>query len=183
MRAGQRRAAILTLVGALLMHSGSASAEVVSANSNGFHLRHSVQLVVPTSNAWDSFLRVGDWWDDEHTYSGDGANMNLAAAPGGCLCERVPAGGGIEHMRVAYVDPGKRLVMTGSLGPLLYEATAAVMDVQVERIAGGAKITMEYKAAGFATGGADKMAPLVDGVLGEQMRRYRTYAAAQARAR
>ena len=35
-------------------------------------------------------------------------------------------------MRVTYVDPGKRIVLTGSLGPLLYEATAGVMDVQFE---------------------------------------------------
>ncbi len=32
---------------------------------------------------------------------------------------------------------GKRVVLTGSLGPLLYDATAGSMDVQFEKIAGG----------------------------------------------
>ena len=72
-------------------------------------------------------------------------------------------------MRVGYVDPGKRVVLTGSLGPLLYEATAGVMDVKFERIAGGTKVTMDYSVAGFANGGADKLAPLVDSVLAEQI--------------
>jgi hypothetical protein len=101
--------------------------------------------------------------------------MSLALSPGGCFCERLPNGGGIEHMRVSYIDPGKRIVLTGSLGPLLYEATAGVMDLQFERSAGGSKVTLDYKVAGFANGGAEKLAPLVDSVLGEQFKRYREY--------
>ena len=167
----------------LVALAAPASAEVVSASPNGFHVRHSVQLVIPTENAFASFTRVGSWWDDQHTYSGAATNMSLSTNPGGCFCERLPGGGGIEHMRVSFVKPGERLVLTGALGPLLFEATAGVMDVQIERIAGGSRITMDYKAAGFATGGAERMAPLVDGVLAEQMRRYRSYAAAQSRSR
>jgi len=36
---------------------------------------------------------------------------------------------------------------------------------------------MNYRAAGFAKSDGDKMAPLVDQVLADQMKRYRTYAA------
>ena len=121
---------------------------------------------------------MGSWWNAEHTYSGKSANLSMAFSPGGCFCERLDGGGGIEHLRVSYVDPGKRVVLTGSLGPLLYEATAGVMDVQFERIAGGTRVTMDYRVAGFANGGADKMAPLVDGVLAEQFKRYREFARA-----
>ncbi len=173
----------LILFTAALAAATPASAEVVSSGSNGFHVRQSVQLVIPTENAFASFTRVGRWWSDAHTYSGAATNMSLSPSPGGCFCERLPNGGGIEHMRVAFVKPGERLVLTGALGPLLFEATVGVMDVQVERIAGGSRITLDYKAAGFATGGADRLAPLVDGVLAEQMGRYRTYAAAQPRSR
>ena len=80
-------------------------------------------------------------------------------------------------MRVAVVQPNERIVMTGSLGPRLYEAAPGVMDVTFERMAGGAKVTMNYRAAGFAKGNGDKMAPLVDSVLAEQMKRFRTFAA------
>jgi hypothetical protein len=84
-------------------------------------------------------------------------------------------------MRVTYVDPGKRAVLTGALGPLLYEATAGVMDVQVNSTAGGSQLVLDYRAAGFFNGGADKLAPLVDQVLSEQMKRFRAYVTARPR--
>jgi hypothetical protein len=160
---------------ALSLLASPAAAEVVSAGPNGFHVRQSVQIVIPTDSAYSGFGRVSDWWNKEQTYSGDSVNLSMALNPGGCFCERLPNGGGIEHMRVSYLDPGKRIVLTGPLGPLLYEATAGVMDMKFERTAGGSKITMDYKAAGFANGGAEKLAPLVDGVLADQFRRYREY--------
>jgi hypothetical protein len=63
---------------------------------------------------------------------------------------------------------------------LLYEAATGVMDVKVERIAGGSRITMDYRAAGFAKGGAAVLAPIVDKVLSDQMKRLRVYAAGGA---
>lgn len=157
-----------------------ASAEVVSAGPNGFEVRHSVNLVIPQQKAFTAFSQIQDWWSKDHTYSGDASRMSLQLRPGGCFCERLDNGGGIEHMRVAYVQPGERAVLTGSLGPLLYEATTGVMDIKVERIAGGSRITMDYRAAGFAKGGAAEMAPIVDKVLGDQMKRLRVYAAGGA---
>lgn len=154
-----------------------APAEVVAAGPNGFEVRETVQLVVPPNVAYESFASLPDWWDPEHTYSGDSANISLALQPGGCFCERFPkSGGGIEHLRVTYVDPGKHVILTGALGPLLYEATTGVMDIQVKGVAGGSQVTLDYKVAGFANGGAAKLAPAVDEVLAGQMRRYRAYA-------
>jgi hypothetical protein len=165
---------------ALLVGTAPACAEVVSASSNGFEVRQTVRLVAPPKVAFDAFRNIGAWWDPEHTYSGDAANLSLNLVPGGCFCERIPkGGGGVEHMRVTYVDPGKHVVLTGSLGPLLYEATTGVMDVQVKTIAGGSEITLDYKVAGFANGGADKLAVAVDGVLAGQMKRFRAYATSQ----
>ena len=165
---------------ALCLGATPAVAEVVSSGANGFRVRQTVQLVVPVQTAYQAFTRIGGWWDGEHTYSGDAANLSLAATPGGCFCERIPkTGGGIEHMRVAYVEPGQRLVLTGSLGPLLFEGTAGVMDVKFERIAGGSRVVLDYKVAGFAEGNGQAMAPLVDSVLGDQMKRYRTFAASR----
>ena len=66
--------------------------------------------------------------------------------------------------------------MTGGLGPVIYEGAAGVMDVRFEKIAGGTRVIMDYRAAGFATGGADKMAAVVDQVLGQQMKSYRAFA-------
>ena len=162
----------------LLILPAPAAAEVVSAGPHGFEARQTVNLVVPVTQAYAAFGRLNAWWGDDHTYSGKAANMRLALAPGGCWCEAIPeGGGGVEHMRVSVVQPGERIVMTGALGPLLYEAAPGVMDVKFERIAGGSKVTMTYRAAGFANGNGNKMAPLVDSVLGEQLKRFRTFAA------
>lgn len=166
------------LAAGLALCSTPAHAEVLSSGPNGFHIRHSAQLVVPQDRAFDVFGRIGEWWDDAHSYSGSASNMSLSLAPGGCFCERLPGGGGVEHMRVAFVEPAKRLVLAGSLGPLLYEATSGVMDVQFERIAGGTRVTLDYKVSGFADGGGQSMAPAVDRVLGTQMARYRKVARA-----
>lgn len=161
----------------LLAATTPVSAEVVNASANGFEVRETVPLVVPPEAAFKAFGELPAWWDPEHTYSGNSSNLRFDLTAGGCFCERMPkSGGGVEHMHVAFVDPGKRLLLTGSLGPLLYEATTGVMDVQVKTIAGGSQLTLDYKVAGFANGGADKLAPAVDGVLAEQMKRFRAYA-------
>src|SRR5688500_19254815 len=79
-----------------------AQAEVVSANAHGFEVRHTIQTVIPQAAAFDAFGQISQWWSKDHTYSGDSANMSLSLRPGGCLCERIPeGGGGVEHMHVA----------------------------------------------------------------------------------
>ena len=160
-----------------LLAAAPAAAEVVSASPTGFEVQEVVNLVVPQPSAYAAFGQVGKWWNKEHSYSGDASRMSLQLRPGGCFCEPLEGGGGVEHMRVTYLKPGEQIVLTGSLGPLLYQATAGVMDVRFERIAGGTRVTMNYRAAGFAKGDGDKMAPLVDQVLADQMKRYRAYAA------
>jgi hypothetical protein len=152
-----------------------AAAEVLSTSANGFEVAHSVNLVLKPEVVFAAFPRVSEWWDPEHTYSGDSRNLSLLAVPGGCFCERFPKGGGIEHMHVTYIDPGKRMVLTGPLGPLLFDATAGVMDVQVKTIAGGAQLTLNYRAAGFFKGNAAATAPIVDSVLGAQLKRFRAF--------
>jgi uncharacterized protein YndB with AHSA1/START domain len=165
------------LFAGLAMLATPAGAEVVSADPHGFEVQESVNLVIPPPQAYAAFGRIGAWWNAEHSYSGDSANLRLALQPGGCFCEINPKGGGAEHMRVALVVPNERIVMTGSLGPLLYEAASGVMDIRFERIAGGARVTLNYRAAGFAKGGADTLAAAVDAVLADQLKRYRTFAA------
>lgn len=164
-----------------LLVASPAAAEVVTTSPNGFEVRETVTLVVPADVAFAAFSDIAKWWDPEHTYGGDSANLSLNLSPGGCFCERFPKGGGIEHMRVTYLDPGKRIVFSGALGPLLYEATSGVMNVEVRTAAGGSQLTLDYRAAGFFNGGGEKLAPQVDEVLAGQLKRLRTYAAGRPR--
>jgi hypothetical protein len=118
---------------ALLAASAPAAADVVTASSNGFEIRQTVPLVVKPEIAFSAFANLPSWWNAEHTYSGKAENLSLSLTPGGCFCESFPDGGGIEHMHVTYVDPGKRILMTGALGPLLYEATSGVWTYSSNR--------------------------------------------------
>ena len=171
------RSSVATLAIVSVMLAAPARGEVVETSADGFSVRNAATINAPPATVYATLTdKVGGWWDPAHTFSHDARNLSVDAKPGGCFCERIPeTGGGVEHMHVAFVEPGKRMVMTGSLGPLLYEATNGVMDVQVKTRAGGSILTIDYKVAGFANGGAEKMAPQVDEVLEAQLKRFRDY--------
>lgn len=153
--------------------AASASADVVSQGDSAFHVTHSVQLVIPPDEAYAILSNPSRWWSPEHSYSGDSANFSMSLKPGGCFCERLPDNGGfVEHMRVAQVMPGEKIVMTGGLGPLISEPATGTMVWSVERVAGGAKVTIDYKVFGYP-GTASRMAGPVDFVIGEQITRLR----------
>jgi len=159
----------------LLVAAAPASGEVISATQNGFDVRQTVTVPASPTQAFAEFAHIGSWWSSQHSFSGNAANLTLDLQPGGCFCERLPAGGGVQHMHVSYLEPAKRVVLTGSLGPLLFLATTGVMDVQFAPGAKATQVTMEYRVSGLFDGGADKMAPAVDRVLSEQLQRYAAY--------
>jgi hypothetical protein len=133
-----------------------------------------VALKVSPTRAWTAFGEVGKWWADEHSFSGKASNMRLDLVPGGCWCETFP-GGGAQFMHVVFARPPKEIVLSGALGPMLYDVAPATMIVRFEPDGSGTKATMTYKASGFLKGDADKTAPLVDQVLGEQLNRLRAF--------
>lgn len=160
----------------LLFFSAPANAVIIGADSHGFELRHTLDLPVPPAQALAAFGRVGLWWSKEHTYSGNAARLTLELRPGGCWCERLDGGGGVEHMRVSYYQPGERIALTGGLGPLLFEGTSGVMDVRATTTKSGSQLIINYRVAGFARGNGTEMALAVDQVLRTQTERLRAYA-------
>ena len=153
-----------------------ASAVVVGADSHGFELRHTLDLPIAPVQALAAFGQVGSWWSKDHTYSGDATRLSLQLRPGGCWCERLDGGGGVEHLRVAYYQPGERVVLTGGLGPLLFEGTSGVMDVRATKTKTGSQLVINYRVAGFARANGTEMALGVDQVLRQQTERLRAFA-------
>jgi len=160
----------------LLLLGAPAGAVVVGADSHGFELRHTIDLPVPPAQALAAFGQVGSWWSKDHTYSGNAARLSLQLRPGGCWCEQLDGGGGVEHMRVAYYQPGKLVVLTGGLGPLLFEGTSGVMDVRATKTMTGSQLVINYRVGGFARGNGTEMALAVDQVLRDQTERLRAFA-------
>lgn len=164
---------------ALSMMAAPAAAEVVSADAHSFEIRHRIDTVVPVDRLYAAFGDIGGWWAKEHSYSRDPANLTLTLRPGGCFCERLDKGGGIEHLRVTMVRPGEQIVLTGALGPLLYDAVGGVMNVEFGKLGGGSRLTLTYRTSGFASGKGVEMASAVDQVLGQQVKRLRQFAIAK----
>src|SRR5579862_517713 len=93
-----------------------ASADVVDSAANGFTVKIVLDLAASPGDVYRTIVdRVGTWWAADHTWSGDNANLSIDARPGGCWCEKLP-GGGVQHMTVVFVDPGKLLRLRGALG-------------------------------------------------------------------
>jgi len=149
-----------------------AGAEIVSAAPNGFNLRHVVEAAgVPPTTVWAALSDIGKWWDPEHTYSGDSRNLSLDPVARGCFCEKLSLYAGIEHAHVVYAQPAKTLRMVGALGPLQEFGVAGALTWQIEAAGGGSRITVTYNVGGFADRPLADWAPIVDEVVGNQVKR------------
>ncbi|MEA3057752.1 MAG: hypothetical protein QOF34_567 [Sphingomonadales bacterium] len=160
----------------VLLLAAPATASVVHSDNHAFEVTQSVDVSLSPADALAAFTRVSSWWMADHTYSGNPANLSLDPRPGGCLCEKFPGGGGVEHLRVTYFEPGKILILTGAMGPLLHEAVDGVLIVHADPVAGGARVTLDYRASGFFNGGGEKFAAMVDRMLGDSIGHYQKFA-------
>ena len=172
------RALAALLVAALCAVSAApaALAAVADAGENGFTIRIVLRVDVPPEKAYAAAVAVGRWWQSEHTYSGDASNLSLEPRPGGCWCEKLPGGGGVQHMTVVNASPGKGLRLSGGLGPLQSMGVAGAMSFDFAPAEKGTEVRFTYAVGGYAAGGFKAMAAGVDGVLQAQLERYKRYA-------
>lgn len=149
-----------------------ASAEVMSSSAAGLTSRNVVEVKASPAETWAALVQPARYWNPEHSWSGNAANMTLDPRAGGCFCESLPASqGSVEHARVIYADPGTQLRLSGALGPLQSEALAATLTVNLKPVDGGTRIEWTYVVGGFANFDLVQLAPVVDGVMGEQANR------------
>jgi uncharacterized protein YndB with AHSA1/START domain len=167
-----RHRLVFTLAALLAAAPLPAAAEVTASSDAGFVSHHDVLVAATPQAAWEALVRPAEWWNGEHTYSGDSANLRIDLRPGGCFCERVPESGAeIEHMRVIYVAPGSTLRMTGGLGPLQSEAITGVLTMTLAPEGELTRISWDYVVGGYMRMPMAELAPLVDQVIGEQLLR------------
>jgi uncharacterized protein YndB with AHSA1/START domain len=163
--------AITALLAAAAALPSVARAEVADATAGGFTVKLTASVAAPAAKAWAALIEPRSWWDKNHTWSGDAANLSLDATVGGCFCEKLAAGGGVRHLTVVYVDPNKLLRMTGGLGPLQDMAVQGVMTIKLTEAAGKTALELVYRVGGYTPGGLATFARPVDGVLGDQLMR------------
>src|SRR5258707_4308428 len=113
------RSNFVTLAILFAFLAASLRGEVIESTAAGFLVRNTVAINAPPAKVYAALTDgVGGWWDPAHTYSHDARNLSLDAKPGGCFCERLPDGGGVQHMSVIYASHGKLLLLTGSIESL-----------------------------------------------------------------
>jgi len=165
----------LMLAAVFCMAASIMTAEVVDSASNGFTVKTTVNIKASPDAVYRQIIHVGDWWDPVHTFSGDAHNLSIEEKPMGCWCEKLPNQGGVRHMEVVFLSPGKRLVMIGGLGPLQAMATAGAMTLQLSPADGGTRLEVTYTVAGYSSSGLNTLAAPVDSVLGQQFGRLKNF--------
>lgn len=162
---------------ALLLAAGvgliphDAAAEVTSAGAEGFEIREQIHVSAPPAAVYAALVAPARWWDSQHTYSGNAANLTLDAKAGGCWCERLTDGGSVLHLMVVYAAPGKGLRLRGGLGPLQAMGIEGALSFSLKGGNEGTDLTVTYAVGGYAREGFDNLSKAVDGVLGEQVAR------------
>ena len=159
-----------------LLTGGLASAEILESGPGGFRVKTTLIIKVPPEDVYRKFVhQIGDWWNPQHTFSGDSHNLRIEEHPGGCFCEKLPNNGFSRHLEVILLAPGKRMVMSGALGPLQLLAAVGTMSVQFAQEGAGTKFEVIYSVSGYLEKGINTWAIPVDLMTSEQFYRFKRY--------
>jgi uncharacterized protein YndB with AHSA1/START domain len=164
-------AAVLTMICA-----SPARADVLDAAPGGFTVKVDADVRADRRAVFSALVdRIGVWWDPQHTWSGNAANLSLDARGGGCFCEKLPDGGSVQHMTVVYTDGAGVLRMTGGIGPLQAMAVTGSMTLTLTEMNGSTQISMVYAVGGYSKTGLEGLAKPVDAVLTGQVQRLKRF--------
>ena len=154
----------------------AARGEVTDSAVNGFTVRHIVGIGAERAVVYAAAVGdIGAWWSDDHTVSGEAANLRITTTVPGCFCETLGEQAGLVHLVVSFVNPGVIIRFTGGLGPLGLMGVSGNMTWEFDEAESGTVVTLSYAVGGYRDGGLDTVAPAVDQVLGEAMQRLKSY--------
>ena len=160
----------------LLMLAGTSAQSAPQVTPTGFLVKLETNIHAPSAKVYEALVaQIGLWWNPEHTYSHDAKNLSIDARPGGCFCEKLPNGGGIEHLRVVYIAPPQVVRFSGALGPLQASGVAGSMTWKLSGGSDTTRFELSYSVGGFIPGGFEKIAPAVEAMLREQVDRLKMF--------
>ena len=172
-RRGRGAALIGWMVAALAaVQAGPLAAEVTRSGEHGFTVSHALTTAAEPFLVYRTMTaHIDEWWNPEHSWSGNAANLYMKTERGGCFCERLPDGGHVEHLRIIYLAPSAEIRFDGALGPLQTMAAQGRMIWKIEAAESGSRVTFTYQVFGHPEGGLAGIAGPVDAVIGEQLQR------------
>ena len=157
--------------GAALALGAPVLAAVTESDDGGFVSAHQVEIAASPTRVFEALVaEVGEWWDPEHTYTGDAGNMTFNEFP--ALWERFSDEGFVRHMAIDMVQPPKTLRLSGGLGPLQPLAVTGSMTFDLVLVAEGTRLSYRYVVNGRRL---QEWAGPVDRVMAGQLARLRRY--------
>jgi uncharacterized protein YndB with AHSA1/START domain len=164
------------LLGALALVAVASAQSAPQVTPIGFLVKLEVNINAPAAKVYEALVgHIGSWWNPEHTYSHDAKNLSIDPRPGGCFCEKLPNGGGVEHLRVVHVAPGEVLRLSGGLGPLQASGLAGSLTWKLTGGGKNTRVQLSYSVGGFIDGGLEKIAPAVESMLNDQLNRLKLF--------
>lgn len=151
----------------LLLASTAGQTAVKQSSPEGFIVEHRLRIAATPAQAWATLAKPARWWPKEHTWSGEAANLSLDLTLGGCFCERWKDGGA-EHGRVIMLKRNELVRLNAALGPLQDMAVSGVLSVALVANDEGSEAIVTYRVSGTPAHALDKLAPVVDQVIGQQ---------------
>lgn len=163
------RVAHAVLVVALCLSVSPATARVLDSSATGFTVENSYVVKADIDTAWKALVEdVDRWWPRDHTWFGAESKLSIEPKAGGCFCE-IAGKRQVQHMSVAFVDPGRLLRMVGGLGPMQGMGLYGALDWTLEKVEGGTRLNLRYTVGGYSPNDLGKLAPMVDQVQGAQL--------------
>ena len=152
--------------------SAPVMAEFTASAPDHYTLNHEGVSPLAPDALWARLIKPTDWWHPDHTYSGDAKNLSLKAKAGGQWREDWD-GGSTSHGVVLMVEESKTLRMNAPFGPLQGMGVTVVWTISLEpdEETGGTKVTFTEIANGSPASKLDEIAPAVDFVKTEAMKR------------
>ena len=151
-------------------------ADVADSAAGGFTIKITMTIEAAPPVVYDRLVHhVGDWWNAEHSYSGDAHNLSIEEKPMGCFCEKLPNNGGVRHAEVLYVQPGKMLVLSGALGPLQKFGATGTLTFVVAPLHRDTRLEVIYAVGGYLPDGLNTWAEPSNAMLTDQIMRLKSY--------
>jgi uncharacterized protein YndB with AHSA1/START domain len=172
------RRGILTFAAVLLAAAASTvpvAAGVIDVAATGFEVQETAHIAAPAAQVYAELTTPAHWWNSDHTFSGDAANLSLDAKAGGCWCETLPNGGSALHLTVVEVVPGKVLRLRGALGPFQGGGVDGAMTWVLKTAGDGTDVSLTYVLGGYHKDGFEQLSKAADGVLADQVARLKRY--------
>jgi uncharacterized protein YndB with AHSA1/START domain len=135
----------------VLALAGAARAEIVDQSAAGFEIRQAFTVAAPADKVYEALLKPALWWNSAHTWSGSSANLRMDLKDH-CFCETLPKGE-VRHMEIVFHDGGKRLHLSGALGPGQFTGASGHLDFALAETDGKTTLTATYDVGGYAKGG------------------------------